>query len=140
MNAIIEPQGVESLLLSILLKGQPRACALAFCRVEGAIWACIAKQDSAESIGRCIELALTQDPKEEQQQDRSATLERLYASLGEALASMREPDAELLLAYCDDVMRFAATVWQSWQDGYDAGWEDFHRTTMPHAAPSRMDS
>lgn len=139
MNAIIEPQGVESLLLSILLKGQPRACALAFCRVEGAIWACIARQDSAESIGRCIELALTQD-QESTEPARSTTLEKLYQSLSAALASMREPDPELLLAYCDDVMRFAATVWQSWQDGYDAGWEDFHRSTLPHAGPPRMDS
>lgn len=139
MNAIIEPQGVESLLLSILLKGQPRSCALAFCRVEGAIWACIARQDSAESIGRCIELALTQE-EPSSCPARSATLEKLYAALGEALASMRDPDAELLLAYCDDVMRFAATVWQSWQDGYDAGWEDFHRSTLSHAGPSRMDS
>lgn len=137
MNAIIQPQGVESLMLSILLRGQTRACAQAFCRVEAAIWSCISKHDSAEAIGRCIERGICDECEDHGQSPPSRSLSHLEQCLSEAMSSMADPDTELMLAFCDDVMRFAATVWQSWQDGYDAGWEDHHRAQQDL---SRLDS
>lgn len=113
-------------------------CTQAFGRVEAAIWSCISQRDSAGAIGACIELAM-RAPDEQNKSPASASLQRLHHALKDALASMLDPEPELLLAYCDDVIRFAATVWQSWQDGYDVGWEDCSRAHNPELS-SDLDS
>lgn len=139
MNAIIRPSAVQSLMLSYLLRGQSPSCVRKFGRVEQAIWSCVAGRVSAQEIADCIASRLDPSPEEDRRvQSWSPITRALAARLEEALQSMSPAEPALLNAFCDDVLRFAATVWQSWQDGYDAGWEDHFASTM--ATADRLDS
>lgn len=138
MNAIIRPSAVQSLMLSYLLRGQSASCVRNFGRVEQAIWSCVAGRVSAQEIADCIRKSLDPDLAKKQADSVSPITRTLAVRLEDALESMSPAQPALLNAYCDDVLRFAATVWQSWQDGYDAGWEDHFASTV--ACAERLDS
>lgn len=129
-------------LMQCLMQGCSDACIAWFGTIERRIWDCVRCNLPAEWIGICIARSMGDEPPDEMlhSMDEEEHLRNLHLAICSARSNLGDIDDQVVLAFCDDVMRFAATVWQSWQDGYDAGWDDGVRSchspaTFVHERP-----